>query len=362
LLSRYLGNGCRAIYVFYSAIMTSGADSAPNFELDWHESDESRRYWRAGIGSLVVHAAIFALVLSLASLRGPAAKQGTEIFPDFKQAVHLVLPSDLTQKAPNKGKVAKEVNVEDLKPRPPSIKRVPPAPAVRAFKPPNPQPPGPQQSTVAPRIAEPPKIEAPLTAQNAPPALPAMSGTPKAPPPPQIKPVEQPKLAFETPGQNGAAENKGERKLAPPKDTVQDAIHDIARAGGGGQGSIAGQPERPLPGQTGISPELPELLSDPMGVDFRPYLFQILSLVRKNWFAVIPESARMGNRGLVELQFVIDRNGDVPKLVIATPSGSEALDKAAVAAVSASVRFPPLPNEFKGQQIRLQFAFKYNFK
>jgi TonB family protein len=63
---------------------------------------------------------------------------------------------------------------------------------------------------------------------------------------------------------------------------------------------------------------------------------------------------------LVQLQFIIDRTGQVPKLVIATPSGSQALDKAAVAAISASVPFPPLPNDFKGQQVRLQFAFKYN--
>jgi TonB family protein len=350
--------------------MNSGADPGPNFVLDWHEFDDSRRYWRAGIGTLVVHAGILALVILLAGLSGPAPKQGTEIIPDLRQAVHLVLPSDLTQKEPNKGKVAKEVNVEDLKPRPPSLERLPPAPAVRTFKPPNPQPPGPPQPAVAPRIAEPPKIDAPLTAQNAPPALPALAGTPKAPPPPQIQPVEQPKLAFETPGQNGTSDTQGERKLTPPKDTVQDAIHEVARAGGG-QGSLAvGDLDRPpdlpesiqrptLPGQSGSRLQL---MSDPMGVDFRPYLMQILSLVRKNWFAVIPESARLGNRGVVELQFIIDRNGDVPKLVIATPSGSEALDKAAVAAVSASVRFPPLPNEFKGQQIRLQFAFKYNFK
>jgi outer membrane biosynthesis protein TonB len=336
--------------------MSSGADSGPNFELDWRASDDSRRYWRAGIGTLVVHAGIFALVFTLADLSGPAPTQGTVIIPDLRQAVHLVLPSDLTQKAPNKGKVAKEVDVEDLKPRPPSLERLPPAPAIRAFKPPNPQPPGPPQPA-APHIAEPPKIEPPLTAQNAPPALPAMSGTPKAPPPPAIQPVEQPKLAFETPGQNGPSEYKGERKVTPPKTAVQDVIHDIAR-GGGGQGNVSvGDLDRPpelpassqrptLPGQTGSSLEL---MSDPMGVDFKPYLIQILSLVRKNWFAVIPESARLGNRGLVEL-------------VIATPSGSEALDKAAVAAVSASVRFPPLPNEFKGQQIRLQFAFKYNFK
>jgi TonB family protein len=350
--------------------MSSGAESGPNFLLDWHESDDSRRYWRAGIGTLVVHAGIFALVFTLASLNGPAVKQGTEIVPNFRQAVHLILPSDLTQKAPNKGKVAKEVNVEDLKPRPPSLERLPPAPALRAFRPPNPAPPGqPQPSAAPPRIAEPPKIEAPLAAQNAPPALPAMAGTPKAPPPPQIQPVEQPKLAFETPGQNGPSDNKGQAKLPPPKTGVQDVIHDMAR-GGGGQGRIVvGDLDQPpdlpsirqptLPGQTGSSLELQ---SDAMGVDFKPYLIQILALVKKNWFAVWPESARLGNRGMVQLMFSIDRSGQVPKLVIATPSGSEALDRAAVAGISATVPFPPLPNEFRGQQIRLQLSFKYNVR
>ena len=102
-----------------------------------------------------------------------------------------------------------------------------------------------------------------------------------------------------------------------------------------------------------------ELMSDPMGADLRPYLIQVLALVKRNWYAVIPESAHLGAQGLVELQFIIDRSGQVPKLVIATPSGSEPLDKAAVAGISASVPFPPLPSDFKGQQIRLQFAFKY---
>src|SRR5580704_13478112 len=349
--------------------MTSGADSGPNFLLDWHESADSNRFWRAAIGTLVVHAGIVSLVVFLASLSGPALRNGTEIVPDFKQAVHLILPRDLTQKAPNKGKVAKEVNVEDLKPRPRTLDRLPPAPALRAFKPPNPQPPGPPRPTT-PRIAEPPKIEPPVTAQNAPPALPAMSGTPKAPPPPQIQPVEQPKLAFETPGQNGPSENKGQAKLIPPKASVQEAIRDIAR-GGGGQGSVVvgdldqppDLPESihlpPSPGHTGSSLEL---MSDPMGADFGPYLTQILALVRRNWFAVIPESAHLGNRGLTQLMFIIDRTGQVPKLVIATPSGSESLDKAAVAGISASVPFPPLPKDFKGEQIRLEFSFKYNFK
>jgi TonB family protein len=350
--------------------MLSGADSGPNFLLDWHESEDARRHWYAGMGSLVAHVAIVALVFVLGSLSGPAQRPATEIIPDLHQAVHLTLPADLTQKAPNKGKVAKEINVEDLKPRPPSEERLPPAPAVRVFQPPKPGTPGPLQQSAAPRIAEPPKIpQQQITAQNTPPLPPALAGTPKAPPPPQIQPVEQPKLAFQTPGQEGPSEHKGQGKVQPPKTDVQSIVREMARGGGGAGGNITvgnlDQPPDlppsihlpPSPARTGSSMQL---RSDPMGVDFRPYLYQILALVRRNWSAVIPESVHMGNRGVTEIVFTIDRNGQVPKLVIDTPSGSQSLDRAAVAGISASVPFPPLPRDFKGQQIILRFSFKYN--
>ena len=46
--------------------------------------------------------------------------------------------------------------------------------------------------------------------------------------------------------------------------------------------------------------------------------------------------------------------------MIAEGAGTDALDRAAVAAISASYPFPPLPAEYKGDQIRLQLAFAYN--
>jgi len=60
------------------------------------------------------------------------------------------------------------------------------------------------------------------------------------------------------------------------------------------------------------------------------------------------------------IQFSIDRNGAVPKVVIAEGAGLDVLDRAGVAAISASYPFPPLPGEYKGDEIRLQFAFSYN--
>jgi TonB family protein len=98
-----------------------------------------------------------------------------------------------------------------------------------------------------------------------------------------------------------------------------------------------------------------------MGVDFVPYLRQILVTVRRNWLAVIPESVKYGNRrGVSGIQFSIGKDGKVIKLVIETASGSEALDRAAVAGISASNPFPPLPAEFKGDRIVVQFNFQYN--
>ena len=60
------------------------------------------------------------------------------------------------------------------------------------------------------------------------------------------------------------------------------------------------------------------------------------------------------------IQFAIDRNGAVPKVVIAQGAGADVLDRAAVAAISMSYPFPPLPKDYKGDEIRLQFAFSYN--
>lgn len=338
-------------------------DTGPNLLLDWHEATEPRRWLRAGIGSVIVHAVVFSLGLFIASLPTPDVKVDTEITSDFRKVTPLYAPRfELTQKEPNKGKVSKEVNVEGLMERP-SQKPTPATPPARAFKPPAPKPlPGDPQ---IPRLAEPPKIE---TAANGVPGINPPAGVPKASPP-QIQTEEKPKLTLETPGQHGTVKSPTNAKLVPPKTSIDDAIHSVVRGGGQG-GTVVEDLEPPpnIPGTVRI-PQSPaaaqgrlELLSDPMGVDFRPYLIRIMALVRKNWYAVIPESARLGTRGTVQLQFIINRAGQVPKLVIAMTSGSDPLDRAAVAGVSATVPFPPLPQDYRGQEIRVQFSFKYNMR
>jgi TonB family protein len=330
--------------------MNSAVDSGPNLLMDWHESTGSRRWLRAGIGSAVVHVLLVTGAILLAQLDTPDLRTGAQIVSNFQRVTPLIAPpTRLTQKEPNQGKVSKEVSVESLLSH--SQKAAPQRPAMRAFKPPQARPVPSEPS--APRMAEPPKVDTRTTAANAPPLVGPSITAPAPPPPPQIQPEEKPKLALETPGQHAPVTSPNLAKLPPVQTTVDDAIRGLAR-------SDMEQP--PNLGNMQLAPPAVNLLSDPMNVDFRPYLARILALVRRNWLTVIPASARLGNRGMVTVQFIVDRTGQVPKLVIETPSGSEALDRAAVAGISASVPFPPLPAEFKGSEIRLQFAFKYNIK
>lgn len=114
-------------------------------------------------------------------------------------------------------------------------------------------------------------------------------------------------------------------------------------------------------GQASAQHSAVELKSDPEGADFKPYLQQILAIVRANWRRAMPESARMGLvHGRTVMEFVIDRDGNMPKIVIAEYSGTDALDRAAAAGLTMSNPLPPLPASFKGGQVRLAFTFAYN--
>jgi TonB family protein len=167
-------------------------------------------------------------------------------------------------------------------------------------------------------------------------------------------------------GQDGDLQIGSVRLNARPDEIIQAATENLIAGGGtqivgdGFHSSGVGGALPPSPGNRGSTLEL---LSDPNGVDFRPYLIQVLAAVRRNWYAVIPESARLGMaRGRVAIQFIVSKEGMVPKLVIADSSGTPHLDRAAVAGISASVPFQPLPSEFNGKEIRLQFVFLYNTK
>jgi TonB family protein len=271
----------------------------------------------------------------------------------------LYTPPELTQKAPNKETPKKELTLETIAPRP-VLKAPAPAPSGKPAEPVK-APPPPQVAQAKPVIIEPPKIEAPVPA---PPALQIANTQPLPPPPPGNAP---PKLTLEdaTPQRN-AGGLKPNGSLVLPNPSVAEAVRSLTHAapqaglsvgdmdeGGSGAGlNLPPSAGRPHAGLT--------LKSDPMGVDFRPYMFQVLAAVRRNWFAVYPEAARLGQSGTVVLEFAIAKQGLVTKVIFSGQSGLKALDQSAVAAISASNPLPPLPVEFKGDRIILQMTFLYN--
>jgi len=313
---------------------------------------DAGRVRQARVLSILFHvAAIGALMLVPHSL--------LETPKPAEQFTPLIEPPDLTQKAPNKGPIAKELTVEGLQATrriqvpnsPPSTSR----PAARAFSPPAPA--APPRAIAAP---PPPQIQAGVRElQNLPVGPPVQ-------PPPQIQEQEKPKLAFETP----TAPQAGAPITIPRPDTsVAGAIRELTESSGhggvtvgddtsdegfGGLGRGANLP--PSPGRQASSLEL---LSDPKGVDFRPYLLQVLQAVRRNWLAVYPESARMGLRGKVGIEFWVARDGSLLKVVIVRNS-IPALERAAVAGISASHPFPPLPAQYSGDKLDLTMTFSYN--
>ena len=144
---------------------------------------------------------------------------------------------------------------------------------------------------------------------------------------------------------------------------MQSAARAGRYPGGSGSGSGAGYGDGNAEFQNlepNFSTEGPIILSDTRGVDFGPYLARIVYIVRRNWYSVIPESARLGEKGRVGIVFEILKDGTVPQLRLVASSGSDPLDRAALAGIHASIPFPPLPEEFTGNHLVLQFIFLYN--
>jgi TonB family protein len=310
---------------------------------DWGDAADRPRKRRAAVLSVVAHVAVVVTLFSLPKglFEPPPRTASVQITP-------LVEPlTELTQNTPTKGKVDKEFNATEMHPRPRiQMPMALPSATVQAPRPAElPKP--------APPLPEPPKVEAAVKEMQLPQA-----------PPPQIQPVETPKLAFETPSLPPPPVPPGQRVVPVPDTSVSGAIRQAARSESAG-GLVVGDfgasgPGINLPPSPGSQGSNMQLLTDPQGVDFRPYLMRILASVKQHWLSVMPESVKLGRRGKVAIQFSISRDGQVPKLVIAEFSGTEALDRAAVAGISASVPFPPLPSEFKGERIVLQMNFAYN--
>src|SRR5882724_9945428 len=136
--------------------------------------------------------------------------------------------------------------------------------------------------------------------------------------------------------------------VSGPRATIQSVPVPRGLGGGGGQSG------RAYGGMAMLTPD--------QGVDFSVYLARVQQSVERNWQAVMPESVMLGEKGWVELQFRIMRDGSVPPgyPILVRSSSKEPLDRAAISSIRASNPFEPLPSAFTGPYIELRAIYLYN--
>jgi len=322
---------------------------------EWQDPVQRKYFRLALIASVAVHAVVF-----LAGTRIPSLVTGQS--EDRTIIVHktpLYYRPELTQRTPNKNKITERFDLQDLVA--PQIQRQQESVSGRRKFVPQSSAKVPTVQVQQPQISpEAPKINAQTTAPPAPGVANGVIAQNVPPPPQSTNPFENVGAPQTVP--------KAQSEVALPKTAVPDIVRGLVHETGSKQLSVSddtpGLNVPPMPGGKAMPGRMGsqvELKSDPSGVDLRPYLAQILAIVRRNWFIVMPESVRMGNRrGRTVVQFAVDRDGTVAKVVISDYSGSDPLDRAAVAGLSMSNPLPPLPKDYRGGQLKLAFSFDYN--
>ena len=144
--------------------------------------------------------------------------------------------------------------------------------------------------------------------------------------------------------------------------TLHDQEMDALKSHGTGtyfpQGQMPGSPGgNGPPGNNAVN-----ILTPTEGVNFNSYIQRMLEVIQRNWYAVMPQSAMLGDKGVVYITFQINPDGSVeaPDPLMERTSGKPPLDNAAMSSIRASNPFEPLPKEFHGPYMRFGIYFLYN--
>lgn len=229
----------------------------------------------------------------------------------------------------------------------------------------------------APKFKSPPKgpgrtPEPPI--QQAVPQTPAQPPPPKAmpqqsaptPPPPVVQqsPLQQPRPPQQSalPSAPAPSTVPARPTFANPNTSAHDMIQQSTRAphSGGGGLAIEGGPNGPVARRgmgTGV-----DILSDTQGVDFNPYLQQILREIYETWLPLIPEEARppLNKQGETLIRFTIMPDGTIGPMALDGSTHDDAINKSCWGSITGVGQFPPLPSQFHGPNLELRIHYLVN--
>lgn len=119
----------------------------------------------------------------------------------------------------------------------------------------------------------------------------------------------------------------------------------------GSRGSSGGNVGNPGPGNPNGAPGI-DAIREP---DFGPYMRELQRRIKMNW-----EPPKGNESKRVVLLFSISRDGRLLSMKLLKSSGVAVADKAAMSAVQLTAPFKPLPPDYRGNSVDIQFTFDYN--
>ncbi|HAR36880.1 MAG TPA: hypothetical protein DCR87_08310 [Acidobacteria bacterium] len=122
-----------------------------------------------------------------------------------------------------------------------------------------------------------------------------------------------------------------------------------------GRGLRFSEGGRPRPGMPGAVTPQP---AAGYRYNIKPWAEKVVSLVQARW--ILPQLASLPKNKNVALILLVDREGQLLSLEVATSTTSEILDQAAITAVRLCAPFPPLPEDFPGKSLEFYLVFTYH--
>ena len=270
------------------------------------------------------------------------------------------LPQTSAPKAPAKKPTSPAPNKPAVKPQPKVQPQ--PAPQKPQVQKPVQQAPAPQPQTPAPKAPAPRPAPAPVSVPK-PTVKPQSnfnipipkSNIPQVTQPSSAPVTSAPKIGGSGTGTSGKSTSPAP-SFSPTTGSNGGAGGTGTGTGGGGRfsnatGSGSGNVGNPGPGNPKGAPGI-DAIKEP---DFGPYMKELQRRIKMNWD---PPKGNESKR--VVLLFSIARDGRLLNVKVHRSSGLPAADNAAIDAVKLTAPFRPLPPEFKGNSVDIQFTFDYN--
>lgn len=138
----------------------------------------------------------------------------------------------------------------------------------------------------------------------------------------------------------------------------RSAIREVKGPLGGGDGPDFGGATG---GERGLAEQGP-ISFETSWYDWGPYAQSMVSKIRVNWYANMPQLIRTGIGGVVTIRFTIQRDGRINEILVLKSSGHPPYDFAARKAIELSSPLNPLPTDFPNPNERVTAMFYYNMK